>query len=118
MLGKLPHRLHDTLIAFARARVGELAGIFHVGQLQWQHDIFKRVQITQQLEALEHKPDFAGAQCRTVIFVDGEQVLPCQFDGAAKLSHEFPVFGQALAGGFWYSGDQKYSNNESILFDA
>ena len=51
-------------------------------QLERQHDVFKRVQIGQQLKALEHKADLGAAQGSTLIFVECEQVLAAQPDPA------------------------------------
>ena len=57
--------------------------VFAIGQLQWQHHVFQRSQVAQELKALKHKTHLLRPQRSAVVFVDGKQILARQPHRAA-----------------------------------
>ena len=58
------------------------AGVAPIRQLQRQHDIFQGREVAQQLKALKYKTQFLSPQGSAGVFVDGEDILPCQSHSA------------------------------------
>ena len=58
------------------------SGIRSTGQLQRQHHVFQRSHRWQQVERLKHKAQQTRAQRGAAIFIQREQILPADMDGA------------------------------------
>ena len=81
----LPARQHFGIVSQTLAQADALEHLgglstctFDAGQLQRQHDVFKRRKVGHELETLEHKTHFLCPQRGAFVLTDGKQVLASQ----------------------------------------